>query len=186
MTETALTPIEQFTARLTAVGGQVATAFDLTAAGEQVAALARAKETTTVWISAEVRQRCSNLVAALNRLDIATLVPTDAAEVRDQPLGLTIAEATIAETGSSILAEPRTESRSVTLITECLVVICPQANLLPSLTEAAPVLRQISSRGASYATFVTGPSRTADIERQLTVGVQGPSEFHVILIDRLT
>ncbi|HYJ12460.1 MAG TPA: LUD domain-containing protein, partial [Thermomicrobiales bacterium] len=69
---------------------------------------------------------------------------------------------------------------------ECLVVICLRANLLPSLGEAAPVLRQISSRGASYATFITGPSRTADIERQLTVGVQGPGEFHVILIDRLT
>jgi len=186
MTDTALTTIELFTARLTAVGGQVATAFDLLAAAEQIADLARSKTTSTIWISAEIRHRASNLVAALDRLGITCRVPIDPAEVRDQPLGLAIAEATVAESGTSIMAEPRVESRSVTLMTECLVVICLRANLLPSLAEAVPVLRQISSRGASYATFITGPSRTADIERQLTVGVQGPGEFHVILIDRLT
>lgn len=184
MTDTSLSPIDLFTARLTAVGGQVSTAFDLPAAAEQVATLAREKGTSQIWISNEVRQRASNLVAALQRFGMTCRVPIDPAEVRDQPLGVAVAEATIAETGSSILAEPRVESRSVTLMTECLVVICSQANLLPSLDEAAPVLRRISANGASYATFVTGPSRTADIERQLTVGVQGPGEFHVILIDR--
>lgn len=186
MTETALTPIELFTARLTAVGGQVATDFDLLAAAERIGDLAQAKGTTTIWISAEVRHRASNLVAALDRLGFTCRVPTDPAEVRDQPLGLAIAEATVAETGTSIMSEPQVASRSVTLMTECLIVICLRANLLPSLAEAAPVLRRISNRGASYATFITGPSRTADIERQLTVGVQGPGEFHVILIDRLT
>lgn len=185
MTATTLTPLEQFTARLTAAGGQVTTSFDLPAAAEQVAALARAHDTDTVWVSTEVRQRASNLVAALGRMGITTRVPADPAEVRDQPLGLAIAEATIAETGTSILAEPRVASRSVTLMTGCLMVICPRRALLPSLDEAAPILRGISSSGAAYATFVTGPSRTADIERQLTVGVQGPAEFHVILVDRL-
>ena len=186
MTETSLSPIDLFTARLTAVGGQVSTAFDLVSAAERISELAREKGTKQVWISTEVRQRASNLVAALQRLGISCQVPSDPAEVRDQPLGIAVAEATIAETGTSILAEPRVESRSVTLMTECLVVLCARANLLPTLDEAAPVLRRISAHGASYATFVTGPSRTADIERQLTVGVQGPGEFHVILIDRPT
>lgn len=184
MTETVLTPFEQFTARLTAVAGQVAIAFDLSAAADQIAGLAREKGTSRIWISTDIRHRASNLVAALDRLGISCQVPTDPAEVRDQPLGLAVAEAVIAETGTSILAEPRVESRSVTLMTECLIVICARANLLPSLDQAASVLRQISDGGTSYATFVTGPSRTADIERQLTVGVQGPGEFHVILIDR--
>ncbi len=184
MTDTSLSPTELFTARLTAVGGQVHSAFDLPAAAERIAELARQKNTSHVWISAEVRTRASNLVAALQRLGLACQVPRDPGEVRDQPLGVAVAEATVAETGTSILAEPRLESRSVTLMTECLVVISAHTNMLPTLDEAAPVLRRISADGASYATFITGPSRTADIERQLTVGVQGPGEFHVILIDR--
>jgi L-lactate dehydrogenase complex protein LldG len=56
---------------------------------------------------------------------------------------------------------------------------------LPGLDETATVLREVSRDGASYATLVTGPSRTADIERQLTVGVQGPAEFHVVFVDDL-
>lgn len=186
MTDTTTTLLDQFSTRLTAVGGHVHTAFDLPAAAEHIVKLASVLGTDTIWISAELRQRASNLVAALGRQGIITRVPASPAEVRDQPLGLAIAEATIAETGTAILAEPHLESRSVTLMTECLVVICPRAALMPSLTEAGSVLRHISRRGSSYATFVTGPSRTADIERQLTVGVQGPGEFHVILIDRFS
>ncbi len=139
-----------------------------------------------IWISDEVRQRAPALVSALEQQGYEPRVPASPAEVRDQPLGLAIAEATIAETGSCILAEPRVESRSVTLMTETLVVVCDSAMLLPSLDEAAGVLRSISTAGTSYATFITGPSRTADIERQLTVGVQGPGEFHVVFIDRLS
>src|SRR5690606_7203112 len=132
----------------------------------------------TVWISDEIPQRAPALAAAPEQQGYEHLVTATPGEVLAQPLGLAIAEATIAETGTSILAEPRVESRSVTLMTETLVVVCDSGALLPSLDQAASVLRQISSGGTSYATFVTGPSRTTDIERQLTVGVQGPGEFH--------
>lgn len=183
-TETEL--IDLFTARLEAVGGHVTRSFDSTAAAEVIVALARKQSTSTVWVSAEIKQRASNLAAAIERHGLVTRVPTSPVDARDQPLGLAIAEATIAETGTSILSEPRVESRAVTLTTETLIVVCPRAALLPSLDRAASVLRAISATGASYATFVTGPSRTADIERQLTVGVQGPGVFHVILVDHLS
>ncbi|MDQ4044385.1 MAG: lactate utilization protein, partial [Chloroflexota bacterium] len=45
-------------------------------------------------------------------------------------------------------------------------------------------LAAVASEHGSYATLVTGPSRTADIERQLTVGVQGPARLHVVFIER--
>jgi L-lactate dehydrogenase complex protein LldG len=175
--------LDLFTARLTAVGGHVHTAPDAASAAQAIRTIGSGGG--TVWISDDIRQRAPALIAAIEQQGYEPRVPANPGEVRDQPLGLAIAEATIAETGTSILAEPRVESRSVTLMTETLVVVCDSARLLPSLDEAATVLREISSSGTSYATFVTGPSRTADIERQLTVGVQGPGEFHVILIDSL-
>ena len=52
---------------------------------------------------------------------------------------------------------------------------------MPSLDQAfAWIGRQ--SAGGGYVTTVTGPSRTADIERSLTIGVQGPSRLIVALL----
>ncbi len=178
------TLIDLFTARLETVGGRAQRVPDSEAAADVIRAIAAGE--ATAWISDEVGQRAPELIAALRRPGFATMVPGTPTDVRDQALGLAIAEGAIAETGSAIMSEPRVASRSVTLVTETLVVVCPTAALMPSLDDAAVVLREISTGGASYATFVTGPSRTADIERQLTVGVQGPSVFHVLLVDELT
>lgn len=68
-------------------------------------------------------------------------------------------------------------------MTDKLMVLCPLDQLLPSLDDAAKLLRNIASDANSYATLVSGPSRTADIERQLTIGVQGPGELHVIFVE---
>jgi len=176
--------IDLFASRLAAVGGNTQRVTDSGAAAGAIQKLANALD-GTVWVSADVVARASDLIVALRGLGLDTKAPANPAEVRDQPLGVAIAEGAIAETGSAIMSEPRAHARSVTLMTETLVVVCPTAALLPSLDEAATVLRAISAGGASYATFVTGPSRTADIERQLTVGVQGPSAFHVLLVDDL-
>ncbi len=173
-----------FTSRLAAVSGQALRVADSGTAADAIRTTALTER--VVWISEDVDQRAPDLIAALEELGFQAKVPRDPAEVRDQPLGLAIAEGTIAETGSAIMSEPRVGSRSVTLMTETLVVVCPTTSLMPSLDEAAGVLQAISAGRASYATFVTGPSRTADIERQLTVGVQGPSVFHVIMVDDLT
>jgi len=178
--------VSLFASRLAAVGGHASTATDSEAVASSILAIAAVAAAPTIWVSEDVTRQAPDLVACLQRVGFETRVPANPAEVRDQPLGLAIAEGAIAETGSVILSEPHVNSRSVTLMTETLIVVCPLAALMPSLDEAAEVLRTISARGASYATFVTGPSRTADIERQLTVGVQGPSVFHVVLVDELT
>jgi len=174
-----------FASRLAAVGGNAYRVVNSEEAAESIVSHAAGSD-RAVWISDDVARRAPEVIENLRRLGFETRVPRDPAEVRDQPLGLAIAEGAIAETGSAIMSEPRVISRSVTLMTNTLVVLCPLAALVPSLDEAAGVLRGISASGASYATFVTGPSRTADIERQLTVGVQGPSVFHVVLVDTLT
>jgi L-lactate dehydrogenase complex protein LldG len=58
--------------------------------------------------------------------------------------------------------------------------------LVASLDDAAPVIRELSlAKGGTFSTLVTGPSRTADIERVLTVGVQGPGKVMTLFVDDL-
>jgi len=172
-----------FTERLKAAGGNVAHAATQADLASIIRGIAEHDGPgTTVWMSRPLRDAAPELGRALVASGLRVAVPDDPGMVRDQPLGLAIARAAIAETGSVILVEPDVADRAVTLITQTLVVLCPLAALLPSLDEAATILRDLTVDEASYMTFVTGPSRTADIERELTVGVQGPGRLHVIFV----
>lgn len=132
-----------------------------------------------VWVSPDVP---AEIISRLENADFDLRTNPSPTDTRDQPWGLSMAHAAVAETGSVILHENRLETRSVSLMTESLVVLCPLDQLVPSLDDAANILRQIASDGSSYATLVSGPSRTADIERQLTIGVQGPGALHVVFL----
>lgn len=175
--------IDHFTSRLASAGGLTHRAANSADAVEAIVSLAAGVE--VVWTSPTVKAQAPMLVRTLMREGFVVRVDGDPASVRDQPLGLTVARHTLAETGSSLLVEPSLTERSVSLMTQTLIVLCRTSDLLIGLDEVAPVLRDVSALGSSYATLVTGPSRTADIERQLTVGVQGPAVFHVIFVDVL-
>lgn len=166
-----------FADRLTVAGGRVSSASSL---ADVVAAVSRIA--LEGWVAEQATTLFPNLAEALADGGITLRAPLDVAAVRDAPLGITAARLAIAETGSVLLHENEQEGRSVSLMTQHLIVLCPSSALVPSLDEAAPVLREIAQTGPSYATFVTGPSRTADIERELAVGVQGPGELHVIFL----
>ncbi len=178
--------LAMFADRLREVGGQVQRTPDSVLAAHAIQTIAAGNSVRMIWMSSQVANRAPLLFARLGQMGLATRIPASVAEIRDQPVGLAIGEAAIAETGSVVVSEPHRSSRSVTLMTEELIVVCPTSALLPSLDAAATLLREISASGASYATFITGVSRTADIERQLTVGVQGPGALHVILVDDLS
>jgi len=114
--------------------------------------------------------------------------PASPAETRDASLGLSMGRLAIAETGSVLLSEPTLEDRSVGMLTLAHATICPTAALVASLDDAAPVIRELaltSSGSGAFSTLVTGPSRTADIERVLTVGVQGPGKVMTLFVDDL-
>lgn len=171
-----------FSTRLATAGGIAHREESTGSAVRTITALLAETAQTTIWVSSTVRESYSALASALESAGCTLCVPDGPAAVRDQPVGMTIARIAIRETGSVLLVEPDVADRSVSLMTNLLIVICPVSQLVPSLDEAAPILRDISRTGSSYATFVTGPSRTADIERQLTVGVQGPGAMHVIFL----
>jgi L-lactate dehydrogenase complex protein LldG len=107
------------------------------------------------------------------------------ASVADAPAGLSGAELAIAETGSVLLAENSLKARVVSMLTLTHFILVCENELVPTLNEAAGILLRQTRAGSDqrhYISFVTGPSRTADIERTLTIGVQGPITLCVIVV----
>ena len=87
----------------------------------------------------------------------------------------------VAETGSVAVALPR-EQRGQALLADRLWLLVPSHELVPTLDDALARIERLVREGSPYITLMTGPSRTADIERALTIGVHGPRELHVVLV----
>jgi len=95
-------------------------------------------------------------------------------------VGVTGCDAAIAETGSLALVSARGKPRSASLLPPTHVAIVRADQLRPTMG-AFFAERGTEVTAASGCTFVTGPSRTADIELTLTVGVHGPGRVVVIV-----
>lgn len=174
--------IEHFTAILTRVGGRVDRVADLAAASRRIGELLAHAGVQRLLASdaPELRSVLQALPA-----DVRVL-PLDAA--RDESLaagaGITCAQWGIAETGTLVLASAAERHRLASLLPALHIVVLPVSRLLGSLGEAFARLRAPDGAPVSRTiTFVTGPSRTADIELTLVVGVHGPKELHVLLVD---
>ena len=155
-------------------------------AAARVAALAAELGASRPLVAHELRDAAPALIAALDEAGVAWELPEEPSTARDAPLGVSLAHLAVAETSSVLLAEATLEDRAIGMLALAQLVVCPTAALVPSLDEAAPVLRAVALQtGGGYATLVTGPSRTADIERVLTVGVQGPARLDVLFVDDL-
>ena len=96
-------------------------------------------------------------------------------------LGVTSAQWAIAETGTLVLEAESERHRLTSLVPPVHVCILEARNIRQTLGEILEVLQTRLSRAV---TFVTGASRTSDIELTLAIGVHGPGELHVILIDK--
>jgi L-lactate dehydrogenase complex protein LldG len=95
-------------------------------------------------------------------------------------VGLTTAQAAIAETGTLVLDSDRERHRLVSLVPPVHIAILDAKNIRATLGEAITQLQR-DSHISPAITFITGPSRTADIELTLTIGVHGPKELYVII-----
>lgn len=134
----------------------------------------------------ELRERYPNFCDAVAELGVDQVAPESPQQLRDSALGVSIARAGIAETGSALMAERTLADRSVGMLPRAQAIVIPTRALLPSLDEAAPILKALAlAPGRNMVTLVTGPSRTADIERVLTVGVQGPGRVMILFADDL-
>jgi L-lactate dehydrogenase complex protein LldG len=176
--------LTEFTARAEPLGVRVTRAATVEAAAGALIAWAAELEAAEIVVAAEVSARFPEVISSVESSGLRVVAPRTPEQVRDAPLGLGLGHLAVAETGSVLMAEPDLADRTVGLLSLAQAVICPTSGLVASLDDAAPTLRRLAlARGGSMATLVTGPSRTADIERVLTVGVQGPGKVMVLFAD---
>lgn len=157
---------------------------DLRGAARAIAALKDRFSASEILIPGELARLAPSVMTALESAGVPFRVPVDLDDSRDAPLGVSLAEGAITETGSIILAERSLSDRGIGLLALNQIMLIPVERIVPSLTEAAQIVREVALRGG-YASFVTGPSRTADIEMSLTVGVQGPGTVHYIFVESM-
>ena len=85
----------------------------------------------------------------------------------------------LADTGSVVLAASPDEPRARSLLPDVHVTLLREDRILPGLDE---LFATVGTDLPSSLAIVSGPSRSADIEQRLTVGVHGPAEVHVVLL----
>jgi L-lactate dehydrogenase complex protein LldG len=176
----------EFTRRAEPLGVRVVRTADAESAAAALAGWASELEAAEIVVAREVRARFSEVLSHLESGGVRVAAPGPPEQMRDAPLGLGLGHLAVAETGSVLMAEPDLADRTAGLLSLAQAVICPTSALVASLDDAAPLLRRFAlARSGSMTTLVTGPSRTADIERVLTVGVQGPGRIMVLFVDEL-
>ncbi|HEY7907467.1 MAG TPA: lactate utilization protein [Thermomicrobiales bacterium] len=182
----------RFSALVSRLGVTVVRATTLDAVADLVAELAAAvaPEVRRVVLAPTLAADYPALRQRLEARDIV-LTPIDvadpAATFGPVAVGISGASLGIAETGSYLIADGR-EDRLVRMLAYRHIVVLPVERLVPSLDEAGAWLRDrfMGADGAPagrYASFITGPSRTADIEMSLSVGAHGPAELRVVFLD---
>ena len=96
----------------------------------------------------------------------------------DADVGITGAQAALAETGSVALYSGAGRSRLVSLLPDVHIVLLPAELIVPDLITWEAVRPEILPE---KIVFISGPSKTADIEQTLVVGAHGPKRFEVII-----
>lgn len=180
--------IEQFESELVKIGVRVYHAATTDSAAEYIEQIALKRVTKTIVAAdAEVIERIG-LQKRLDKNGIRYVTEPSGAEFRrtaiEAGIGVSGVDYALADTGTLVLLARTGQARSISLLPPVHVAIVKPDQIVSGLDDLFQLLRfekGVNDLG-SAVTFITGPSRTADIELTLVVGVHGPQELHVILL----
>jgi L-lactate dehydrogenase complex protein LldG len=196
MTDTAL--IETFTDKATLVSARVCQVKTLDAALEKAVEICREKAPLDPQMEVSGPDKDVRIMAAPNLDDTAFYTLTAACgsggdislireNLRDYPggidMGVSLVDYGIAETGTLVLDSRSEETRLSTMLSEVHVAILDTSKIRETALAMTEELTGMVGDPGSYMAFITGASRTADIERVLAIGVHGPLELHIMLVE---
>lgn len=185
-------PVATFLREWIAVGGQ----------GERVTGLAGLLDYMTRLLGRyQVRTALVWKHAVLEKFAVAdwlkqhSVIPHRWDELEQQPadqrwsqtfaadLGITSVDWAVAETGSLAVCSGLGQGRSVSLVPPVHLTILEPSQIVPDLFD---LFRELDARKADLPaglSLITGPSKTGDIQLQLTTGVHGPGEVHAVVVE---
>lgn len=183
--------VREFTNELTALGAQVFLARTADGARGYIKDVIHRHQAQQIAISAApILQSLAveTLLRELNKEVISLPVGSQFAgwakykqRLMTADLGITGADFGLAESGTLVLRTGETEGRLASLLPPVHLAVIRADQILPSVVEFI-AQSELSPPGSSVI-FITGPSRTADIELTLTVGVHGPKELYVLVLE---
>jgi len=166
-----------------AVGAEVTKVADVDAVVAYVKQLANGEVIVPDFASA----KRLDLVSALKAAGIALVQDNIRQGAATAAVGVTGANFAFAATGTVVLESTAEDIRLATTLPEHHVVLLDPAKILEDDMAAVPHLRTFHQNSPrNYLAYITGPSRTADIERVLTIGVHGPKQLHILLLSGLS
>lgn len=187
----------QFVAELSKLEGRVYRCAGHTEALDTIQRILAEHQATAVIAWDPARIGLPGLAARLNQQGVtiadSQIAHTGAARAERLqaldpiPVCISGAEYGIAESGSIIVLSGEGQGRLASLLAPIHIAVLPVTRLVRGLGEALTALQDTYGtnifRQRSNLTIITGPSRTADIELTLTLGVHGPREIHVLLLE---
>jgi L-lactate dehydrogenase complex protein LldG len=180
---------ERFAQEVNAVGGEAFVVSGLQAAGSELhRLLTEAGARSAVCWKHDLLDRLGlrQLLAAPGVLlhdydSLASLPPDEQRRVLLAcDVGITSCDCAIAETGTLMVLSRPGQERVASLLPPMHIAIVERRQIVPDLIDAFVMLG--GEQLPSNVTFITGPSKTGDIELQLTTGVHGPGKWRVIVI----
>jgi L-lactate dehydrogenase complex protein LldG len=197
--------VRQLQQELTAVGGAVTCVASAAEATAYIRRLAQEKNASLVvrWqsellqtLEVDATLRAQGVSVHIAEAPAGTMTHAAPLAARRQELrallaradfGLSGVDCVIAETGTLALSACPGQMRGVSLVPPVHVAVARAEQIVATLADYLLLLRAANADVQQHLTsciaFITGPSRTGDIELTLTIGVHGPGELHLVILD---
>jgi len=182
--------IKQFESELTKIGGRFYRATTAESAFQFVEQIVSDRQAKTMVACNSQLIDGIDLPKRVEEIGVVFAIESDGDFIRTAAvadLGLTGVDYALAETGTLVLLARKGQARAISLLPPVHIAVLKPEQVISGLNDLFPLLRSETEPGggilSSALTFITGPSRTADIELTLVVGVHGPQQLHVILVD---
>ncbi len=183
----------RFARELESLRGSVIDVPNAEQAAFAIAELARSLELRSVAIGESLRIDLTQIVQKLREYGIDVFSVARVPEERRAELrvklaecsaGLVEADCAVAASGTLVFVPTPERPRSLSLVPPVSIVLLEADRIVPDLAAVVSVLGSDAMR-ANPVAFVTGPSRTADIEKRIVLGAHGPKALYVVMVRSL-